>query len=229
MRCGEPAFRHTCRRGVSAPAAVALQSPTDATRAAGRRFTVNAKCGGVDAPVRTVSRLVGAEREVQGSEAHAGVHVASRFMRSGRGHGTGRLSSMFDPIVHVIGRYAARGRGSVIDAVIEVVLCFMPGGRDRRGVLRSVEVGSRRPGLPQGVPRPRFKRSGRRLAPGHARSRRVAVARAPPAHIVTSAVDPSARSSSCSAVVISRLPVAPTGCPRAMAPPFTFSLVKSGL
>ena len=56
----------------------------------------------------------------------------------------------------------------------------------------------------------------------------VAVAIAPPAHIEISAVLPSRRSSSCSAVVISRDPVLPTGWPRAMAPPFTFTLSGSG-
>ena len=43
------------------------------------------------------------------------------------------------------------------------------------------------------------------------RSRIVPVASAPPAHIVTSAVPLPLRSSSCSAVVSNRLPVAPTG------------------
>jgi hypothetical protein len=45
----------------------------------------------------------------------------------------------------------------------------------------------------------------------------------------TSAVLPSLRSSSWSAVVMSRAPVHPTGCPSAMAPPFTFTLSMSGL
>ena len=44
---------------------------------------------------------------------------------------------------------------------------------------------------------------------------------APPAHIETSAVVASRRSSSCSAVVSNRVPVDPTGCPSAMAPPLT--------
>lgn len=39
----------------------------------------------------------------------------------------------------------------------------------------------------------------------------VAVDNAPPAHLVISAVDSPVRSSSCSALVISRLPVLPTG------------------
>ena len=51
------------------------------------------------------------------------------------------------------------------------------------------------------------------------RSMMVAVDIAPPAHMVTSAVDASRRSSSCRAVVSSRDPVLPTGCPSAMAPP----------
>ena len=58
----------------------------------------------------------------------------------------------------------------------------------------------------------------------------VAVDMAPPAHIVISAVLASRRSSSCSAVVISRAPVAPTGWPRAIAPPLTLiERVPSGL
>src|SRR5690606_31488761 len=60
------------------------------------------------------------------------------------------------------------------------------------------------------------------------RSMIVAVARAPPAHMVISAVDWSDRSSSCSAVVISRAPVAPTGWPSAMAPPLTLTRSRSG-
>ena len=44
---------------------------------------------------------------------------------------------------------------------------------------------------------------------------------APPQHIVTSAVFLSERSSSCKAVVMRRAPVAPTGCPIAIAPPLT--------
>src|SRR6202034_4885224 len=43
------------------------------------------------------------------------------------------------------------------------------------------------------------------------RSRIVAVAIAPPAHMVISAVDASRRSISCTAVVIRRAPVLPTG------------------
>ena len=57
----------------------------------------------------------------------------------------------------------------------------------------------------------------------------VPVAIAPPQHMVTSAVVPSVRSSSCSAVVSSRAPVEPTGWPSAMAPPLTFTRSKSGL
>ena len=45
-----------------------------------------------------------------------------------------------------------------------------------------------------------------------------------PAHIVIRAVDRSVRSSSCNAVVINRLPVLPTGCPSAIAPPLTLTL-----
>ena len=44
---------------------------------------------------------------------------------------------------------------------------------------------------------------------------------APPAHIEIRAVEASRRSSSCSAVVSRRVPVEPTGCPRAIAPPLT--------
>ena len=62
----------------------------------------------------------------------------------------------------------------------------------------------------------------------HRRSMMVAVAMAPPAHMVIRAVLASRRSSSCSAVVISRAPVAPTGCPRAIAPPLTLTLSSSG-
>ena len=61
------------------------------------------------------------------------------------------------------------------------------------------------------------------------RSMMVAVDNAPPAHIVISAVDLSERSSSCSAVVIRREPVEPTGCPSAMAPPLTLTLRHVGL
>src|SRR5690242_7012744 len=55
------------------------------------------------------------------------------------------------------------------------------------------------------------------------RSMMVAVAMAPPAHMVTRAVPAPRRSSSCSAVVSSRAPVLPTGWPRAIAPPLTFT------
>ncbi len=55
----------------------------------------------------------------------------------------------------------------------------------------------------------------------------VPVARAPPQHIEISATDLSARSSSWRAVVIRRLPVAPTGWPSAIAPPLTFTLSMS--
>ncbi len=61
------------------------------------------------------------------------------------------------------------------------------------------------------------------------RSMMVPVDNAPPAHIVISAVLLSVRSSSCSAVVMSRLPVLPTGWPSAIAPPLTFTLSISGL
>jgi hypothetical protein len=55
----------------------------------------------------------------------------------------------------------------------------------------------------------------------------VPVASAPPAHIEISAVEPPVRSSSCSAVVMSRLPVDPTGWPSAIAPPLTLTLSTS--
>ena len=61
----------------------------------------------------------------------------------------------------------------------------------------------------------------------HRRSMIVPVASAPPQHIEIRASDSSRRSNSCSAVVIRRLPVAPTGCPRAIAPPLTFTLSRS--
>jgi hypothetical protein len=56
----------------------------------------------------------------------------------------------------------------------------------------------------------------------------VAVAMAPPAHMVISAVLASRRSSSCSAVVSSRAPVLPTGWPSAIEPPLTFTRSSSG-
>ena len=46
--------------------------------------------------------------------------------------------------------------------------------------------------------------------------------------MVMKAVLRSRRSNSWRAVMIRREPVAPTGCPRAIAPPFTFSLSTSG-
>ena len=49
-----------------------------------------------------------------------------------------------------------------------------------------------------------------------------------PQHMVMRGVLRSRRSSSWRAVMIRREPVAPTGWPRAMAPPFTFSLSMSG-
>src|SRR5207245_1386507 len=49
-----------------------------------------------------------------------------------------------------------------------------------------------------------------------------------PQHIVMKASVASRRSSSCSAVTISREPVAPTGWPSAIAPPFGFTLLMSG-
>ena len=60
------------------------------------------------------------------------------------------------------------------------------------------------------------------------RSMMVPVDSAPPAHMVISAVLLSVRSSSCSAVVISRLPVQPTGWPSAIAPPLTLTVSMSG-
>ena len=62
----------------------------------------------------------------------------------------------------------------------------------------------------------------------HRRSMMVAVAIAPPAHMVISAVAAPRRSSSCSAVVSSRAPVLPTGWPRAIAPPLTLTRSGSG-
>jgi cholest-4-en-3-one 26-monooxygenase len=56
----------------------------------------------------------------------------------------------------------------------------------------------------------------------------VAVDMAPPAHMVISAVLASRRSSSCKAVVSSRAPVLPTGCPMAIAPPLTLTRSGSG-
>ena len=61
----------------------------------------------------------------------------------------------------------------------------------------------------------------------HKRSMMVPVASAPPQHMLTSASEASRRSSSCSAVVMRRLPVEPTGWPSAIAPPFTFTLSGS--
>lgn len=55
----------------------------------------------------------------------------------------------------------------------------------------------------------------------------VPVASAPSAHITINANSLSARSSSCSAVVISRAPVAHTGWPRAIAPPLTLTFSRS--
>ena len=49
----------------------------------------------------------------------------------------------------------------------------------------------------------------------------------PPMHIVTSPVVSSWRSSSSSSVPISMPPVAPSGCPSAIAPPFTFTFAGS--
>ena len=82
-------------------------------------------------------------------------------------------------------------------------------GNDRALLARPVSRGVRAPGQ-------RLQR----------RSMMVPEAWAPPAHIAISAVEASRRSSSCSAVVRSRAPVAPTGWPSAMAPPLT--LILSG-
>ena len=57
----------------------------------------------------------------------------------------------------------------------------------------------------------------------------LAVPSEPPQHMVTNASSLSVRSSSCSAVVIRRDPVEPTGWPSAIAPPFTFTRSRSGL
>src|SRR4051795_2931864 len=61
------------------------------------------------------------------------------------------------------------------------------------------------------------------------RSISVPVPRPPPQHIVTKPIDLSERSISCSSVVIRRAPVEPSGCPRAIAPPLTFTRSMSGL
>ena len=45
----------------------------------------------------------------------------------------------------------------------------------------------------------------------------------PPPHRLTAAVPPPRRLSSSRAVRASRVPDIPTGCPRAMAPPFTLT------
>src|SRR3954453_7118400 len=60
------------------------------------------------------------------------------------------------------------------------------------------------------------------------RSIRVPVPRPPPQHIVTKPTDLSERSISCRSVVIRRAPVEPSGGPRAIAPPFTFTRSISG-
>src|SRR6185312_9462115 len=60
------------------------------------------------------------------------------------------------------------------------------------------------------------------------RSMMVPVDSAPPAHMVIRAVLLSVRSNSCRAVVISLLPVEPTGWPSAMAPPLTLTRSMSG-
>src|SRR5207247_8247718 len=64
--------------------------------------------------------------------------------------------------------------------------------------------------------------------PDYPRSRIVPVPSPPPQHIVTSARSVSERSSSCSAVVINRALVAPTGWPSAMAPPLMLTRAMSG-
>src|SRR5438105_305404 len=56
----------------------------------------------------------------------------------------------------------------------------------------------------------------------------VALAIPPPSHIVWRPYRPPVRSSSLSSVVMSLAPEHPSGCPRAMAPPLTFTLAMSG-
>src|SRR6185369_7836567 len=68
----------------------------------------------------------------------------------------------------------------------------------------------------------RSARPRRRRGPGgahHGADRMVPVPRPPPQHIVTSACRAPTRSISLRALVISTPPVAPSGCPRAIAPP----------
>ena len=81
----------------------------------------------------------------------------------------------------------------------------------------------RRPGRPAGPSVHVNMRARRRAA--RSCSSTVPVAIAPPAHMEINARVPSVRSSSCSAVVIRRVPVEPTGWPSAIAPPLT--LVRS--
>ncbi len=57
----------------------------------------------------------------------------------------------------------------------------------------------------------------------HSRSMIVTFACPPPSHIVCRPKRLPVRSSSCSSVVISFAPVAPSGCPSAIAPPLTFT------
>src|SRR6185437_7262794 len=57
---------------------------------------------------------------------------------------------------------------------------------------------------------------------------RVPVPSPPPQHIVTKPISLSERSSSCRSVVIRRAPVEPSGWPKAIAPPLTFTRSMSG-
>src|SRR5439155_9994825 len=59
------------------------------------------------------------------------------------------------------------------------------------------------------------------------RSMMVTLAWPPPSHMVWRPHRPPVRSSSFSSVVISRAPVAPSGCPSAIAPPFTLTFARS--
>src|SRR6185503_13191523 len=93
-------------------------------------------------------------------------------------------------------------------------------GRDRRGVHRETERERDR-----GPHRSAHAR--RRAAHAHDENR-PAAPWPPPMHIVTTALRPPRRRSSCSAVAVSLAPVQPSGWPSAIAPPCTLSL-SSGM
>ncbi len=57
----------------------------------------------------------------------------------------------------------------------------------------------------------------------------VTLAWPPPSHMVCRPKRPPVRSSSCSSEVMSRAPVQPIGCPRAIAPPLGFTRLGSAL